>query len=273
MRAGFNRVDRLSGLGDKGDMYLTEFLAGFHYQEPSLEKLRYLADAIGVKDMSHPHLAEVKRLFLTHKAIDNYMAALLGRVATRCRYVNYPMSALINFAAHQLTMRRFPHNGSQKLVQIGCFTGEEFLTGVMRNVSLKCHLVANPPLAFESGMISENRPSWEGEVEVIRVPVEEYLRQFSSRIGVLVLANLGPIPQYRSVLTSVWDCLDPHANIVACGDFRHLSGLRVALLSDGIPCTDMFLRERHSDEFEDSGILLIRRQNINYLDIITHDDR
>jgi hypothetical protein len=75
------------------------------------------------------------------------------------------------------------------------------------------------------------------------------------------------------VLTSVWDWLDSHADIVACGDFRHLSGLRAALLSDGVPCADMFLREQCNDGFEDSGILVIRKQNINYLDIITHDDR
>ena len=254
-------------------MYLTEFLAGFHYQEPSLEKLRNLANAIGVRDMRHPHLAEVKRLFLAHQAIDNYMAALLGQAATHCDYVNYPMSALINFAAHQLTMRRLPHNGSQNLVQIGCFTGEEFLCGVMRNISLKCHLVASPPFTLDNDMMSEKRPSWEGRVEVIQASVEEYLRQFSPRIGVLVLANLGPISQYRQVLTSAWDWLDSHADIVACGNCSHLSGLRAALLSDGVPCTDMFLREQCSDRFEDDGILVIRKQNVNYLDIVVHDDR
>jgi hypothetical protein len=254
-------------------MHITEFFVGFRYQEPSLEKIRYIAETIGVVAMGHPHFAEAKRLFLTHTAVDNYMASLLGRSMAQCRYVNYPMSALINFSAHQLTMRRFPHNGSQKLVQIGCFTGEEFLVGAMRNISLECHLIANPLFAIESSTIAENGPAWEGKVNVMRMPVEEYLKRFSPRIGTLVLANLGLIPQYRDALMCAWGYLDQHADIIACGDFRHLSGLREALLKDGIACTDMFLREQHSDVFEDSGILLIRKQNINYLDIIMHDDR
>jgi len=254
-------------------MHITDFFAGFSYQEPSDEKVRHIAATVSVEAMQHPHIAEAKRCFLTHKAVDNYIASLLGRALVCSRYANYPMSALINFASHQLTMRRFPHNGSQKLVQIGCFTGEEFLAGTLRNISVECHLVANPPFALDIDSLAEDRPAWQGSVRIISLPVEEYLGKFSPRIGALVLANLGPISQYRSVLAHAWDYLDPHADIVACGDFKHLSGLREGLLKDGIPCTDMFLRERHSEEFEDSGILLIRKQNGNYVDIIAHDDR
>lgn len=254
-------------------MHIIDFFGGFQYQNTSIEKLRYLANAVGVGTMSHPHFHETKRLFLTHKALDNYMASHLGQAATRCRYANYPMSALINFAAHQLTMRRFPQNGSQNLVQIGCFTGEEFLVGTMRNISLLCHLVAYPPLAIEDMMIADSKPTWESRVEVMRMPVKDYLQKFTPRIGVLVLANLGPIAEYRSILAQTWDSLDVYSDIIVCGHFRHLSGLRAALLREQVACSDMFLRERHSDEFEDSGVLLIRKQDTNYLGIIAHDDR
>lgn len=253
-------------------MHLTDFFAGFFYDDPSVQKIRYAADSVGIEVLAHPHFSEAKRLFLAHKAIDRFMLTLLGPAATRCNYVNYPMSALINFSAHQLTMRRFQHNRSQKLVQIGCFTGEEFLVGVLRNISVDCHLVANPPCLLDIDSIA-NSTSWQGNVEVIRLSVGKYLSKFSPRIGVLVLANMGAIQQYREALESAWNYLDPYADIIACGDFGHLSGLREALLKDGVACTDMFLRERPSYKLEDSGILLIRKQNINYLDIIAHDDR
>ena len=253
-------------------MHIQEFFTGIQRTEPTAAKLRRLEEMLGADRLSDPRLIEVKELFLADKAFDDYLACLIGPVLVDCSYTNYPLSALTNFAVHQLTMRRFEYTGSHKLVQIGCFTGEEFLCGIKNNISLDCHIVTSQT-SRDPSHFSAERAVWDKPARVIPMSPEAYLRDTNPSIGALVLANLPAVADYRATLSAVWDRLDRFADVIIAGDAEALADLRSKLLFDGFYCSGLMIRKDCSADFSDAGIFLLSKERIDYQSIIMHDER
>lgn len=253
-------------------MHIVEFFKTFAYREPSPAKLHHLERCLGPESLHHPNLSEVKALALGHKAMDDYMSWVIGQVALGCGYVNFPLSALANFAVHQLTMRRFPECGSQILLQVGCFTGEEFLCGTARNLFINCHLV---PLGAcrDVAEIRLAHLDMETPPATFPVPLAQYLENVNQRVGALVLANLGDTDAYAQALEAVWPRLDTYADVVICGNDDSITALQAELRTRGVPCTGIFRRPRAFSRPDDESIFVVSKEQIDYRRLVAIDFR
>lgn len=208
-------------------VHIIEFLRGVRRQAPSVYKRRRVAEIVDGTpdvDLEHPRVREILDTYLHDDALDVYFARrLLPGLLAAPGPVNYVLTALVHFASRQLTMRRLPELGCQRLVQFGALDGHACAVGMVDNVWITADIVpagaavsAVAPLSLAIDPQTSTRP------RVFDQRFVDYLAAESPLIGVLVIvARDDPAETIRAV-HAAWPRIDEFGDVIVQGSAAHV---------------------------------------------------
>lgn len=257
-------------------MHILDFVSKIKTQQPDPQKLKDIARTVGINQIGNIRLNTVKNTFLSDTAFDQYYYKSLSPFILKSNYSNYILSALINFGAHQLTMRRFPHVGNQILVHVGARSGEEFNLGVMNSIDLPCHLVSHKKSLCSSAFDFEELPiGLARRPDIFFTDVHSYLTEKNPMIGYLVISDIGDATEVISILDQCKNFTSQHCDIVIA-DNHHVVTQTCEMLHGfgSYEITKTPLQYTHNGKIGDDMIAaVLKKASIDYSSIIAPDDR
>lgn len=253
-------------------MHVAELINSIDIIRKPIKRSNWFKTVLGEVELNHLHSKNLLELDFGDQTLNDYLIKLFAIPAMGCEYFNFSISGLIKCSTHQLTMRRFPHTGSQTFVQMGAYTGEEFLLGTIKNIGLEGYLVCEhiDPIIAEKFVSYNAYPS--KSVKIIPTNPLNFIENFDRNIGEMVIANIQNAEVLDEIIGKSWNLLDRYANIilsdnpVVLQEFYDQSQYQKYISSpvrviNNIP------------NWDNGALLVLQKEKHIYSELIAHDER
>lgn len=255
-------------------MHIRPFIAGCHYGPPAPGKLEALLSALSAEFVAAPENWATTRFSTPDVAFDRYFARYLAPAAAALPPGAYPFACMINFGVHQLTMRRFHRQGNQIFVQVGAGHSEVFAAGIVRNVGVPCHLIAENGETVDEASLSRHLTlPWEGRPEFFRRTLSDYVSERAPRIGFLVIAGQGSAEGIVRVINAATPAFHENTDILVHDHVEELQRLLTMIDVVGHRPSEIFQIRLDPETPASHAVISLQVAPIDYGSIVAPDNR